>query len=211
MSGFVYIWHDRKKKRFYVGSHWGPEDDGYVCSSRWMRNTYKRRPETFKRRVVARVTTSRTDLFTEEDRWLQMIPAEQLGKRYYNLIRTTKHHWLNDPEHAKNTIERISASVKAYFETEEGQKTRKKFSKKFKGKKTGPREPSVGQKISESLKGKPLTEEHKEAVRQTLTGRKLSEEHKANIRKGHNRDYSCPEFRRKCSEARRRTLAAKSG
>ena len=31
--GFVYIWFDRKHKRYYIGCHWGHEDDGYVCSS----------------------------------------------------------------------------------------------------------------------------------------------------------------------------------
>ena len=25
--GFVYIWFDRKHRRFYIGSHWGTEDD----------------------------------------------------------------------------------------------------------------------------------------------------------------------------------------
>ena len=53
--GFVYIWRDRKHKRYYVGSHWGTETDQYICSSSWMKNAYKRRPQDFKRRVVARV------------------------------------------------------------------------------------------------------------------------------------------------------------
>lgn len=32
--GFVYIWFDKKKNMFYIGSHWGHEQDGYICSSR---------------------------------------------------------------------------------------------------------------------------------------------------------------------------------
>lgn len=35
--GFVYIWFDRKHHRFYIGCHWGHEEDGYICSSNWMR------------------------------------------------------------------------------------------------------------------------------------------------------------------------------
>lgn len=31
--GFVYLWFDRKHKRYYVGCHWGTTEDGYVCSS----------------------------------------------------------------------------------------------------------------------------------------------------------------------------------
>lgn len=92
MSGFVYIWRDRKTNRYYVGSHWGPDDDGYVCSSKWMRNAYRRRPADFKRRIVARVSTNRQDLFDEEHRWLSMIKPEELGQRYYNMkIWSTGH------------------------------------------------------------------------------------------------------------------------
>ncbi len=27
--GFIYLWRDRKHNRYYLGSHWGSEDDGY--------------------------------------------------------------------------------------------------------------------------------------------------------------------------------------
>jgi len=93
--GFVYLWFDRKHKRYYVGSHWGTEDDGYVCSSKWMRTSYKKRPQDFKRRILSRVYTNREDLINEEQRWLNMIkPSEIAGRnghgkpstsRYYNL------------------------------------------------------------------------------------------------------------------------------
>ena len=29
--GFVYLWYDRKRKMFYIGSHWTTETDGYIC------------------------------------------------------------------------------------------------------------------------------------------------------------------------------------
>ena len=51
--GFVYIWRDRKHKMFYIGCHWGTEDDGYVCSSNRMRNAYNRRPNDFKRKIIS--------------------------------------------------------------------------------------------------------------------------------------------------------------
>jgi hypothetical protein len=50
--GFVYIWFDRKHKRFYIGCHWGKENDGYVCSSPWMKQAYKHRPQDFKRKIL---------------------------------------------------------------------------------------------------------------------------------------------------------------
>lgn len=85
--GFVYIWRDRKHNRFYIGCHWGKEDDGYICSSTWMRNAYRRRPQDFKRRILKKITTNKSDLFFEELRWLKMIKKEELGKKYYNHIK----------------------------------------------------------------------------------------------------------------------------
>lgn len=82
--GFVYIWRDRKHKRYYIGCHWGTEHDGYICSSRWMRKAFRRRPDDFKRRIIARIYSSRKELIEEEFRWLSLISMDELGKRYYN-------------------------------------------------------------------------------------------------------------------------------
>jgi hypothetical protein len=60
--GFVYIWYDKKHKRYYVGSHWGHENDGYVCSSTWMMKAYKIRPDDFKRKIIKKIYTSRKEL-----------------------------------------------------------------------------------------------------------------------------------------------------
>jgi hypothetical protein len=87
MYGFVYIWHDRKKKRFYIGSHKGSFNDKYICSSSWMKNAYKKRPEDFKRRILSTVQ-SKIELFDEEQKYLNMIKDKELGKRYYNLKKS---------------------------------------------------------------------------------------------------------------------------
>jgi hypothetical protein len=154
--GFIYIWFDRKYKRYYVGSHWGTEDDGYICSSRWMRNSYNKRSEYFKRRIISRVYTNRSDLLIEEQRWLTMMKDNELAThhstlkkretvRYYNVSKQVGNPWHKHPEHIKTVGQKISAAKR--------------------GKNTGPRDPSVGQKISEAKKGKALTEAHKEALR----------------------------------------------
>ena len=106
--GFVYIWRDRKHNRNYIGCHWGREDDGYICSSRWMRNSFRRRPRDFKRRILARVYSNRADLFLEEYRWLEMIKTEELGKRYYNLSINHPNHWSTDPLSVKIVSDKIS-------------------------------------------------------------------------------------------------------
>jgi len=79
--GFIYVWFDKKYKRYYVGSHWGNENDGYVCSSRMMRQSYNRRPDDFKRRIVKRIYTNRKDLLIEEERWLSMIDPNKTTPR----------------------------------------------------------------------------------------------------------------------------------
>jgi hypothetical protein len=98
--GFVYIWFDKKKKRYYIGSHWGTEDDGYICSSDWMLNSKKRRPEDFKRRVISKIYTNRQDLFLKEQEWINLIKPEEISKRYYNL-QLRVHHWAQYPDKIK--------------------------------------------------------------------------------------------------------------
>ena len=110
--GFVYIWFDKKHKRYYVGAHWGLECDGYVCSSKWMNISYRRRPLDFTRRILSKVYTNRQDLFKKEQEWLNLIKKEELGKRYYNLCRNADHHWVDGPNH-DTVVEKISKSVKA--------------------------------------------------------------------------------------------------
>lgn len=84
--GFVYIWYDRKRKMFYIGSHMGNVDDGYICSSNRMRNVYRRRPEDFKRRILYYLRVNdRNVLLKEELRWLLMIKENEIRIKYYNL------------------------------------------------------------------------------------------------------------------------------
>lgn len=89
--GFVYIWYDRKHKRFYIGSHWGTENDGYICSQSWMKNSYTRRPQDFKRRILETNIDSRTLTRWNERCWLWFIDSKELGKKYYNKTRHVYH------------------------------------------------------------------------------------------------------------------------
>lgn len=171
MSGFVYIWFDRKHKRYYVGSHWGSENDSYVCSSSWMKRAYKLRPGDFKRRIISKVSTSRKDLLVEEGRWLAMINREEMRPlaivpRYYNLNNTVWEHWHTNDESRLSVGEKIS---KAKI-----------------GKNTGTRDPEVGKKISEAKLqnnakkrerlGYVNDPEHRKAVSQANKGRVVTQE-----------------------------------
>lgn len=159
--GFVYIWYDRKNKRFYIGSHWGTVDDGYICSSTIMRKAYNRRKDDFKRRILCLVFTNRKDLLEQEERWLAMVdpsktmpwnstPETRKNVRYYNLYLGTYNHWWSYEQSRITIGEKISIA-----------KT---------GKKIGPCPPDRRRAISEAKKRK-----FKET--QELLGYKLSPEH----------------------------------
>jgi hypothetical protein len=78
-SGFVYIWYDRKKKWFCVGSHFGSLDDGYTSSTGFMNNVYRKRPHDFKRRVLEfYYGDSHRELLLIEQKWLDMIQDHEL-------------------------------------------------------------------------------------------------------------------------------------
>lgn len=163
--GFVYIWYDNKHKRYYVGCHWGTVDDGYICSSNWMRDAYNRRPRDFKRRIL-KTELSRQEMYIEEQKYFDMIKPEEIKVRYYNLSLSSKKPWHQYPESVKTVGQKISYSKK--------------------GKKTGPSSPEKAKAISEAKKKAfaergGMSEEHKQKLREAKLGKKLSPEHKEKV------------------------------
>lgn len=106
-TGFIYIWYDAKRKMYYIGCHWGTEDDGYICSSHRMLNAYNKRPKDFKRRIIER-NIDRENLFEIEHKWLSFIKEDEYGDRYYNLITNHINHWTGSADENK----RLSISEK---------------------------------------------------------------------------------------------------
>lgn len=154
--GFVYIWFDRKHRRFYIGSHWGTEDDGYICSSRWMRKSYRRRPEDFKRRIIKTNILTKQALCNEEQRYLNMIKPEEIRIRYYNLV-TRGGRWDKNNEkrkgHSKETKQRMSIAAKGKPKSQEHK-----------------------DKIAATLTGRPTTDKQKQAASEyNLTKRNYSD------------------------------------
>jgi hypothetical protein len=109
--GFIYIWYDRKHKRYYVGCRWGHVDDGYVCSSSWMKKAYKLRPQDFKRRII-KIVLNRNDLLKEEFRYLKMIKDSELKHRYYNLNNKRGNQWWSNEQSRKTIGQKVSESKK---------------------------------------------------------------------------------------------------
>lgn len=86
-----------------------------------MRQSYNRRPDDFKRRILKRIYTNRKDLLLEEERWLSMIDPEKTtpknttlesrqNVRYYNIKLGTQNQWWSDIDSRLTIGEKISAA-----------------------------------------------------------------------------------------------------
>ncbi len=156
--GFVYIWYDKKHKRYYVGCRWGKEDDVYICSSSWMKASFKKRPDDFKRRILSRIYTNRNDLLAEEYRWLSMMKQEELhGPRYYNIRNHHFSHWALNEERRLSIGEKISKANKGnpgyWLGKQKTEEHKNKISDTLKGRPLGyTRTAETRQKISENSK-----------------------------------------------------------
>ena len=162
--GFIYLWYDRKRKMYYIGSHWGTEDDGYICSNNRMRDAYRRRPQDFKRRIL-KTNIERSILLDEEYKWIQLISDEELGKKYYNLRKHKWGHWSHDKDSKLTTSQKISKAKlnkPGTKHTEESKRKIKEARSKQKMKK--------GYKLSEETKEKmrnpkkPISDEHRKKI-----------------------------------------------
>ena len=83
MIGFIYSWRDKVRNMYYVGSHDGLPDDGYISSSHWLTAEVRYRPLDFRRKILKFVNLS--DMKIEEYRILSMVKETEFGKKYYNL------------------------------------------------------------------------------------------------------------------------------
>jgi len=84
-SGFVYLWYDKKRKKFYLGSHLGLPTDGYTGSNRRFKSAQKSRPESFKRRILEYFDSiTSKELLEKEQNWLNLIKPHHLSSKYYN-------------------------------------------------------------------------------------------------------------------------------
>lgn len=180
--GFVYIWYDRYRKIYYIGSHWGNENDGYICSSNRMRDAYRRRPNDFKRRILKTNINDRKQTLIEEHKWLQLIDENDLGKKYYNLRQHQWGHWSTDQNSLMTIGEKISRSMKGKnLGKIISDEVKTKISKANLGKK---RTKEAKQKMSMIRIGTPgpkISDSGKEKLRKINTGKKLSEETKKKI------------------------------
>ena len=141
MPGFIYIWFDRHRKKFYVGCHWGEPNDGYVCSSVHMKRAYKNRPQDFKRRILVSNIITKSMMFEEELRYLNL--ASKRPERYYNK-QFTNDHWSADEEKSKQVRKKISESNKGRSVWNKGKKLSEEHRRKLAEAKRGKPSPKKG-------------------------------------------------------------------
>jgi hypothetical protein len=123
--GFVYRWYDSYRDMYYIGSHWGFEDDKYICSSNRMRDAYRRRPNDFKKEILISHINDRKQTLEEEHKWLQTIKEEELGKKYYNLRNCKFGHYSTDENNLLTSTEKMSIKRKQYFKNSENRERNK--------------------------------------------------------------------------------------
>ncbi len=151
-EAFLYCWTDKATNKLYVGVHKGSHDDGYVCSSKYLLEEYRKRPTDFTRQIVA--DGEYTDLLKLETVILTSIDAAH-DPLFYNRHNGDGQFWQGPL--AEITKQRL---------------------RKPKGKKRGPNSPERNRRISETMRGRVCSPEHKKAVSEAKKGKPFSETHK---------------------------------
>jgi len=92
-----------------------------------MRNAYKRRPQDFKRCILARVHSDRKSLLEEEYKWLQLISDDDLGSKYYNISKKHFGHWSTQKTVYKSTVEKMKESQAKTYAAMTPEEKKEKF------------------------------------------------------------------------------------
>ena len=84
--GFVYRWTNAIKGKMYVGSHAGPDNDGYIGSGLVFQHAIKKYGiENFTREILEYV--SEGNLLNVEQKYLTKLDCAN-SERYYNISPT---------------------------------------------------------------------------------------------------------------------------
>ncbi len=153
MEAFVYCWTDHETGKLYVGSHKGSDDDGYVCSSKYMLEEYMQRRQDFTRQIIA--TGSDEDMRQFETTLLNAVNAKN-DEQFYNRSNADGVFGIGgsqSPEHLakrKAALKGNSKLIAARKGTKQSEETKRK--------------------ISETLKGRKLSLVHRENLKGTRRG-----------------------------------------
>lgn len=113
-EAFIYCWTDTNRNMLYVGTHKGTPDDGYVCSGKLMLEEYNKRPQDFKREVMA--FGSYNDMINFETKILKAVNAAA-DKNFYNQHNGDGNFYCKG--HTEETKNKIKAALTGKKRTSE--------------------------------------------------------------------------------------------
>lgn len=213
-TGYVYLWYDRKKKWFCLGSHFGNVDDNYITSTGFMLKAYRKRTKDFSMRVLEYYSgDSQKELLEREQFWLDKISDNELCIAENKRNGTTRYY--NQKKTASGLSGKVASDLrKSYWNSEKGLAHKKRMSEEMKTNnpiKKGNvpwNKGKVCPSISEAKLGKnnPILSKTRTGKKYpnlsiAMTGRILSEEHKKNIAKARTGTIQSTDTKRKQSEA----------
>lgn len=108
MSGFVYKWVDSSNDMYYIGSHKGTVDDGYIGSGTHFNRAYSKRPECFTRQILY----VGEDYLELEEFILEELDAAN-DNMSYNLKNTAIGGWLHTHKNEEVRSKRAEAISKS--------------------------------------------------------------------------------------------------
>jgi hypothetical protein len=167
-----------------------------------MKSAQKRRPDDFKRRILERIYTSKSDLLNAEYRWLSQIKQSEIKIRYYNL-KFSVGHWMQDDLKALSVREKISVRTREAMSLPEN---REKMMKGI-GQRDNYQSEETRKKRSESMKRTLALKFPDKKVRPKFG----SPEHRAGLSERSKKQWADPAFRSKISEAVSIGLTGKPG
>jgi hypothetical protein len=117
MNAFVYCWTDHAHGKLYLGSHKGTLDDGYICSSKMVKEQMAIRPQDFTRQIIAVGTFS--DMRMLEEVILKTVNAKH-DPQFYNLHNCDGDFY--NKGHAESTKKKIGIANTGKVRTSEQRK-----------------------------------------------------------------------------------------
>lgn len=166
VEGFVYKWINTRNGKWYIGSHKGSVDDGYVGSGVIFRKAYKKHKDYFIREIIY----LGPDFREIEDLILKTLDAES-DRNSYNVsnyaIGGTRHFHTS-----KKSKERMAAAGRSQKGKVVSQEAREKIRQKLLGTKASD---ETKKKLSEMRKGKGNSffgKQHTEETRRKISEKK---------------------------------------
>lgn len=92
--GFVYKWTNKETGKFYIGSHFGSIDDGYVGSGVYFKRAYDQNHEIFQREIIEYITVNEPAAVLESEQNVLNAISEHIGTTLcYNISTVAGGGW----------------------------------------------------------------------------------------------------------------------